>query len=198
MRAGAPTVPAKTPGSVRVMTPAQLLTDAFERVADAVPDLLDGLSDDDLAWRPDADANPVGWLVWHLLRVQDDHVADVAGLDQVWTAQGFASRFDVPYDVADHGYGHTSEQVGALRTSAGLLVDYAAAVHRQTLGFLGGLGEADLDRVVDERWDPPVTLGARLVSVVNDDTQHLGQAAYVRGLLSRRPTRRPAPGPAAS
>ncbi len=49
-----------------------------------------------------------------------------------------------------------------------------------------GLQPADLDVVVDERWDPPVTLGVRLVSVVNEVNQHVGQAAYVRGLLERR------------
>jgi uncharacterized damage-inducible protein DinB len=165
------------------MTPAAVLIDAFQRVADSLPDLLDGLSDDDLAWRPAAGANPVGWLVWHLLRVQDDHVAEVAGLDQVYAAQGYADRFDLPFDPAAIGYGQSSEEVGQVRVEASLLLEYAAAVHRQTVDYVQGLSDDDLDRIVDERWDPPVTLGARLVSVVNDDTQHLGQASYVRGLL---------------
>jgi hypothetical protein len=165
------------------MTPAELLKDAFTRVAEGVVDVVDGLTDDQLAWRPDQDANPIGWLVWHLLRVQDDHVAEVAGLEQVWTAAGFADRFALPYDSADTGYGHSSEEVGELRVGATLLSEYAAAVHARSIDYLAGLGEADLDRIVDDRWDPPVTLGVRLVSVVNDDTQHLGQASYVRGLL---------------
>lgn len=165
------------------MTPAAVLIEAFQRVADGVSGVVDGLSDDELAWRPAADANPIGWLVWHLLRVQDDHVAEVAETEQVWTAEGFADRFGLPFDVAATGYGQTGEEVGAVRVPAGLLTEYAVAVHRRSVDFLSGLGEADLDRVVDERWDPPVTLGVRLVSVVNDDTQHLGQASYVRGLL---------------
>lgn len=172
------------------MSPSALLTDAFQRIADGVPPVLDGLSDDDLVWRPDADAdadaNPIGWLVWHLLRVQDDHVAEVAGAEQVWTAGGFAARSGVPFDPEATGYGQSSDDVGRLRVSADLLVAYAAAVHRQTLEYVGGLADDDLDRVVDERWDPPVTLGARLVSVVDDDAQHLGQAAYVRGMLLTR------------
>lgn len=168
------------------MTPSAVLTDAFQRIADGVGRVVDDLTDDELAWRPGRDANPIGWLVWHLLRVQDDHVAEVADVEQVWTGQGFADRFALPYGVADTGYGHSSEHVGRLRVSADVLAAYAAAVHQQTVDYLAGLTEADLDRVVDDRWDPPVTLGVRLVSVLDDDAQHVGQAAYVRGLLTTR------------
>ena len=115
--------------------------------------------------------------------MQDDHVADVAGIEQVWTAQGFHDRFGLPFDASDTGYGHSVEQVGHVRVDAERLAAYLAAVHEQTVGYLEGLDADDLDRVVDERWDPPVTLAVRLVSVVGDDLQHLGQAAYVRGLL---------------
>ena len=167
------------------MTPAELLTDSLERVRESVAAVLDGLTPDELTHRPIPDANPIGWLVWHLTRIQDDHVAEVAGTEQVWTADGFADRFDLPYDTTDHGYGHSPEQVGAFRADAGLLGEYYDAAHRRTLEYVAGLSPEDLDRVVDERWDPPVTLGVRLVSVVNDDTQHVGQAAYVRGLLGR-------------
>jgi hypothetical protein len=165
------------------MTPAELLADAFGRIAQGARDVVDGLDEAQLAHRPGPDANPIGWLVWHLARVQDDHVADVAGLEQVWTAQGFHDRFDLPFDTSDIGYGHSSEQVGHVRVDAERLSAYVAAVHEQTVAYVAGLAPDDLDRVVDERWDPPVTLGVRLVSVVNDDAQHLGQAAYVRGLL---------------
>lgn len=165
------------------MTPAELLTESLERVLESGRAVVDGLTPDQLAARPAPDANPIGWLVWHLARVQDDHVADVAGIEQVWTAQGYADRFDLPFETGDIGYGHSSEQVGQVRADAELLASYLAAVHAQSIGYLQTVSAEDLDRVVDERWDPPVTLGVRLVSVVNDDTQHVGQAAYVRGLL---------------
>jgi hypothetical protein len=165
------------------MTPAELLTDAFERIVEGGRDVVDGLDDDQLAWRPGPDANPMAWLVWHLARIQDDHVADVANAEQVWTAQGFHDRSGLPFDPADTGYGHASEQVAQVRVGAGLLSQYLAAVHEQTTAYLAVVTADDLDRVVDTRWDPPVTLGVRLVSVVNDGSQHLGQAAYVRGLL---------------
>ena len=82
------------------MTPAELLVDCFERVRESVDDVLDGLGDDDLVARPAAGANTIAWLVWHLTRVEDDHVADVAGREQLWTANGFAGRFALPFDDA--------------------------------------------------------------------------------------------------
>ena len=165
-------------------TPTSLLLDCFGRVQDDLPALLDGLDADALHWRPDPGANPIGWLVWHLTRVQDDHLAGLADVPQAWTEQGFAERFALPYDTSAHGYGQSSEEVGAFRASAADLLDYHAATHRLTVEVVENLD--DLDRVVDESWDPPVTAAVRLVSVVNDITQHLGQAAYVRGLLERR------------
>ena len=163
------------------MTPAELLTDAFERIAQGGAQVVDGLDEAALTSRPGDGANTIAWLVWHLARIQDDHVAEVAGREQVWTAQGYADRFGLPFDAADTGYGHTAEDVAAVRASAADLAAYLRATHEQTVGFLAGLDADGLDRVVDERWDPPVTLGVRLVSVLGDDWQHLGQAAYVRG-----------------
>jgi hypothetical protein len=165
------------------MTPSDLLVDALGRTAGNVESLLAGVSDDELVARPAPDANSIAWLVWHLTRVQDDHVAGVAGTEQVWTGQGYADRFGLPLDVADHGYGHSSEQVGLVRAPADLLADYHRATHDASVAYLAGLSAHDLDRVVDERWDPPVTLGVRLVSVVDDCAQHAGQAAYLLGLL---------------
>jgi len=166
------------------MTPAELLTDAFDRVLQTVTGAVDGLSEEQLATRPARDANSIAWLVWHLTRVQDDHVADVAGTEQVWTAQDFVTRFDLPFDTGATGYGMNSEEVGHVRVSAELLTEYLQAVHSATTSYLAGLTPEDLDRIVDERWDPPVSLGARLVSVLNDDAQHAGQAAYVKGLVT--------------
>ena len=169
------------------MTSADLLVDGFGRVREAVTAAVDGLSADDLAARVDPGANSIGWLVWHLLRVQDSHVAEAAGTPEVWTTGGWAERFSLPLDASDTGYGHSREQVAAVRVaSAELLTGYLEAVHAQTVAFVRGLDEGDLARVVDEAYDPPVTLAVRLVSVLDDDLQHAGQAAFVRGLLERR------------
>ncbi|NYJ76422.1 mycothiol transferase [Allobranchiibius huperziae] len=164
-----------------------LLTDAFGRVHELLPGIVHDLSTAELTWRPDRDANSVGWLVWHLTRVQDDHIAGLTGDDQVWTADGWVSRFALPYDDDTLGYGQSSAEVGEFAVDdPALLTGYHEATHRATIAALRGFSAADYDRVVDEHWDPPVTLGARVVSVLNDITQHAGQAAYVRGLLERR------------
>jgi uncharacterized damage-inducible protein DinB len=164
------------------MTPATLLNDAFGRVLETALAVVDGLEDDALVARPAPEANSIAWLVWHLTRIQDDHVAEVAGREQVWTSEGYAARFGLPFDDAATGYGFTADDVAAVRAGADLLADYLRAVHARTVDFLRGVTEDDLDRVVDRRWDPPVTLGVRLVSVISDDLQHAGQAAYLRGL----------------
>lgn len=169
------------------MNPAEVIADAFGRVQEQVHAAVDGLSPEDLAFRPDAEANSIAWLVWHLTRVQDDHVADAATLEQAWTAQGWSDRFQLPLGEQETGYGHTATQVASVRgITADQLRGYHDAVHEQTLSFVRGLDDAALDRVVDEGWTPHVTLGVRLISVISDDLQHVGQAAYVRGLLPRR------------
>ena len=165
-------------------TSTALLVDALDRVREVVHQVADGLTADQLAHRVDGTANSIAWLLWHLTRVQDDHVAGVAGTEQVWTAQGWARKFDLPFDDGDIGYGHSSDEVAAVRVkSVELLLDYHDAVHRASTDYVRGLADADFVRVVDERWDPPVTLAVRLVSVVSDDLQHAGQAAFVRGLI---------------
>jgi hypothetical protein len=167
-------------------TANQLLIDGFDRVHELVPSAVEGLTADELLWRPDPEANHVAWLVWHLTRVQDDHVAAVAGGEQLWTVGGWVERFGLPFDVGATGYGQTSEEVGRVRAGAELLIGYQDAVHRSTVDYLSTLSDDDYERVVDERWDPPVTLAVRLVSVLNDTLQHAGQASYVRGLVDRR------------
>lgn len=167
-------------------TAGQLLVDAFERIRDAAIESVEGLAADQLAFQVDERSNSIAWLIWHLTRVQDDHVAAAAGLEQVWIAHGWVDRFGLPFDPTAHGYGQTAEEVKAVRPqSASLLVDYHLAVHRQTADYVKDLEPADLDRVVDQRWDPPVTLGVRLVSVIADDLQHVGQAEFIRGIINR-------------
>ncbi|RZS89609.1 uncharacterized protein DUF664 [Motilibacter rhizosphaerae] len=171
------------------MTAADLLTDALVRIRELGAAAVDGLDDAALRFQPEGRGNTIAWLVWHAARVQDDHVADAAAVlddaspGQVWVEQGFADRFGLPLDQEDTGYGHAPEQVREVRASAALLRDYLDAVVTRSEEVVRGLTDADLERVVDERWDPPVTLSVRLVSVLSDDLQHLGQAAYVRGLL---------------
>jgi len=172
-------------GGIRHMSVSDLLVDGFGRVQEVVHEVLDGLTADDLTFQVDDQANSIGWLIWHLTRVQDDHIAGAAGLDQVWL-EGWQQRAGLPFAETEIGYGQDPAVVPQVRLPTEFLAGYYDATHAQTLSFVRGLRDADLAAVVDTRWDPPVTLGVRLVSVISDDLQHAGQAAYVRGVLLRR------------
>jgi hypothetical protein len=167
------------------MTSTDLLADAFERIRDAVHPAVSGLTPAELAFRPDTTSNSIAWLVWHLTRIQDDHVAGLEGGSQVWTSMGWAERFALDLDAADTGYGHGPGDVDAVTADAALLLGYFEDVHTKTLAFVRSLDEDDLARVVDRNWDPPVTMSVRLISVIADDLQHVGQAAYVRGIVQK-------------
>lgn len=164
-----------------------VLLESFGRVPDLARTAVEGMSDDDLAWRPDQGANPVGWLVWHLARQQDAQVAALAGTDEVWVRDGgWGERAGLPFPLRENGYGMDADDVARVRLDAATLLGYLDDVQAASEAYLRSLAPDALDDVVDEDWDPPVTRGARLVSVVDDAVQHAGQAAYVRGLLERR------------
>ncbi len=164
-----------------------IVMDAFARVREAVPRVVDGLTTEELLWRPDPGSNSAAWLLWHLSRIQDDHISELADEEQVWFEQGWVGRFDLPYDPEAVGFGQSAADVAAFRLAdPQLLVGYQEAVYNVTAGVVRTLSVEDLHRVVDDRWDPPVTAAVRIVSVIGDITQHLGQAAYVRGLVERR------------
>jgi uncharacterized damage-inducible protein DinB len=167
------------------MASSDVLVDAFERIRDAVNPAVNGLSAEQLAFRPDGESNSIGWLVWHLTRIQDDHVAGLHGGEQVWTAGGWSERFALPLDPSDTGYGHGPDDVAKVTADSALLLGYFEEVHENTVAYLRTLSDADLEQVIDPSWNPPVTVGIRLVSVIADDLQHVGQAAYVRGVVQR-------------
>lgn len=167
------------------MEPRELLDDAFGRIQAVAHRAVDGLDVPALVWHPDPGANPIAWLVWHLARIQDDHLAELAGTEQVWE-DGWAARFGLPATTMQTGFGHGPDEVAAVRPeSADALLAYLDAVTARTRGFLADVDAAALDEVVDTSWDPAVTMGVRLVSVIGDGLQHAGQAAYVRGLHER-------------
>lgn len=162
-----------------------MVADQFERIRQGMGSVTDGLSQAAAVWRPDGDANSIAWLLWHLTRIQDDHVAYLAGQEQVWTSAGWAERFALPFETGATGFGHSSADVAAVRAAPADLAAYHADVHDLSLSYAGTLTAAELARVVDTRWDPPVTASVRLVSLTGDCLKHLGQAQYVRGLAQR-------------
>ncbi len=168
------------------MNTSALLQELYGRIAPLSREAVADLDAEALTIRPTKDANPIGWLVWHVARVLDHQICEVAGMRQLWLDGDWAARVGLTAEADDLGYGHSSEHVAAVRPSTPAdVLDYLDAVSVRTSAYLAGLGDGDLDRVVDASYDPPVTLGVRLVSVVDDCLQHAGQAAYVRGMLGR-------------
>ncbi|MGA5546157.1 mycothiol transferase [Mycobacterium sp. NPDC051198] len=161
----------------------ELLRDAFTRLIEHVDDLTDGLTEEVSSYRPTPQANSIAWLIWHSARCQDLQLCDIAGIEQVWTRDAWKDRFGLDLPGNDIGYGHSPEDVAKVQASAELLAGYYLDVHKLTLAYIAGVTAEDLGRVVDDRWDPPVTASARLVSIIDDCAQHLGQAAYLRGIV---------------
>lgn len=164
------------------MDARDLLLDTFGRIRELYVGIADGLDQDTAHHRPGGTGNPIVWLLWHVARLEDDHVVGLTGGTQLWHGE-WADRFGLPFDRNDIGYGHSAEDVDAVQVARlEDLVAYQEAVHHQALAYLETLDADELDRVVDRNWDPPVTAGVRLVSLLSDCLQHLGQAAYVKGL----------------
>ncbi|HEY2790911.1 MAG TPA: DUF664 domain-containing protein [Micromonosporaceae bacterium] len=166
------------------MTEVTTLTEAYSRLPDLVRRACDGLSADQLAWAPAEGANSIGWLIWHLTRIQDHHVSQLSGQEQAWAAGPWAEQLGRDADPEDTGFAHKPADVASIRPpSADVLIGYYDTVHDRTMTTIATITPEDLDRVVDRDWDPPVTMRVRLISVLGDDLQHVGQAAYIRGLL---------------
>lgn len=171
-----------------------LLLDGFGRVRESISLLLDNASAQLLSYRAGKDANHIAWLVWHLSRVQDDHFTHLAQalwpeekLEQRWISAGWDTKFNLPYAQLATGYGQNSEQVAAFGNyNTDLLAGYHQDVHQLTEETLRKINVADLATIIDRRWNPPVNAGVRIISILNDITEHVGQAEYAAGLYGSR------------
>jgi hypothetical protein len=167
------------------MDVAALLDELYGRIPPLAQRALDGIHGERMYAVPQGATNHIAWLIWHLARVQDHHVAELLDSDQIWVTDDWAQRFGLEPDPSNIGYGHTPDDVAAVRPeNPEVLLEYLDAVWSRTRHMLEGLAPDDLDRIVDRRWDPPVTMGVRLVSIADDSLQHAGQAAYLRGLVA--------------
>ncbi|MCA0155102.1 DinB family protein [Tsukamurella sp. M9C] len=160
-----------------------LLIDAFARIREHVEDVTEGLDPDIANRRIVPDANTIAWLVWHSARVIDAQLAPIAGVPEVWTANDWYGRFGLDLPPESTGYGHTRAEAAEVHGSDALLVGYFRDVDAMATRYLAGVTPDELARVVDDAWDPPVTVAVRLVSIVDDCAQHLGAAAYLKGAL---------------
>ena len=166
------------------MSAQDLMADAARRPVEAAQSAVEGVSAGTLNHMPGGTHNSMSWLLWHAARQQDVQIAQLCGADQIWSVEGWDDAFGLDRPVEDFGFGDTPEDVARVRVSdPGLLVGYLRAVCCATAHYLQGLSDEELDEVIDDSWDPPVTRGMRIVSTVDDAAQHVGQAAYVRGLV---------------
>ena len=167
------------------MNTSEVFLEAFGRISQLVRQSVEGADAEGLSYRPEPGANSIAWLAWHLTRTQDDHVSEIAGLDQAWIAEGWHDRFGMEADPHNTGYGHGPDQVAAILADPELLLAHHEAVAGRTATYLAKVDDAELDRIIDRSYDPPVTVGVRLVSVMSDNIQHAGQARYLRGIVDR-------------
>jgi hypothetical protein len=167
------------------VTTADLLVEAFARIHQVVHTTVKGLTQEELGFRIDREANSICWLVWHLTRVQDDHLAGAANIEQVWTSQSWVERFGLPFASLVTGYQHTADEVAAVQVAGDLLIGYHDAVYARSVSYVAGLTDQDFARIVDEYRDPPMSLGVRLISVLSDNFLHAGQAAFLHGVVQR-------------
>jgi hypothetical protein len=166
------------------MEAKDVVLDALERIRRTLRRTLEGLTLEEIHRQPRADTNSIAWLAWHLTRVQDNGISGLAGQEQAWISQGWHARFGMDPDPENEGFGHTPEQVAAFRApSVQTLLDYHESVVERSKAYVAGLTPADFDRTLNEpEWQPLPTVGVRLVSILSDNLQHTGQAAYLRGL----------------
>jgi hypothetical protein len=165
------------------MDSGALLKDLLDRNEGYVLPGFAKLTDAELRQRVTAGANPIGWLMWHMARVQDRAVAGMVGIDQRWIADGWHAKFGMGADPEQRGNGDSSDEVTAFAASAQVLVDYYAAVREQTNAFLDGLDADDPERQVPGFGAATVSLAQRVPGLILEAVQHGGQIAYVRGLV---------------
>ncbi len=163
----------------------ELIIDGYGRVLEVLDKALSGLTQDDLNQQPHPDCNSMGWLTWHLTRVQDDHIADLMGEEQLWVRDGWHAKFNRAPEPKDIGFGHSSEDVASFKSpDIETMLEYHRAVLERSKRYISTLSTADLKRELNEPWFQPLpTVGVRLVSIMSDSLQHAGQVAYLRGLL---------------
>ena len=165
-----------------------MLVDALGRSRERLDRALDGVSAEQANARPVDGLAPridsLTWLAWHTARAIDLQIAPLAGREPEWTAGGHSARFGLPLPDDTEDWRHTPEESAQVRVNdLNILRDYLDAVYAVAGDFLESLDPARLDEVIDEAWEPPVTLGVRLVSIIDDASQHSGQAVYARRLL---------------
>ena len=149
---------------------------------------LEGLTPEQLRWRPTPTANHILWTVWHLTRVEDAWINwYLSDNGERWKVKGWAEKFGLP--ARDRwGFGDTPDQVGAFPdVPANVVSGYRADVMESAQLVIRSLSTTDLERTnahhnpFNPRPAPTFTWVLARISV--ECSQHIGQVAYIRGLM---------------
>ena len=161
---------------------AEFITGIFIRISQVLETALDGLTEDEINQQPNPECNSIGWMVWHLTRVQDRFIAMLSNNEQVWITEKWYGKFGREADAKDIGYGHRPEDLANFKVpDTKTLLDYHHTVLEKTKRYTNELSPEELDRVIDDSRAPTVAL--RLTAFISDNLQHAGQGAYLRGWL---------------
>lgn len=163
----------------------ELLKDGYMRIRELVDMSVNGLGAEGLSYRPEPGANSIAWLTWHLTRGQDRQVSEIAGGEQTWVTGRWHEKFGMEPNLQHDGRGDGPDEVAAIRPDGELLVAHHHAVSDRTFEYLDTVDADELDRIIDRSYDPPVSVGVRLISIISDNIQHAGQARYLRGIVDR-------------
>lgn len=166
------------------MDALDILSEAAKRPFEAADRLRPHLTSEVLNGHPAGHPNSVAWLLWHTGREIDMQVATLTGGGEVWKRSNYDERLKLGEIGATLGFGHSDNEARAIETDdAEALLQYLEESSESLIHYINSLSEDELDHVIDSDWDPPVTRGVRLVSIIDDAAQHIGQAAYAVGAL---------------
>lgn len=164
------------------MNGIDVLLDLAGRPSELLGYMRKSLTPELLTRHPNHDNSP-GWLIWHAARQLDVQLSALTGVDQVWSAQAFGPRLNMDISPDDMGFEHTPEQARAVVIEdVDGVVAYLEEVVAAQVSYIRSLDDKALSDIIDDSWDPPVTRGARLVSISCDAMQHLAQVMYVAGM----------------
>ena len=140
---------------------------------------LDGLTQEESAWKPGAESNNVAFILWHTVRVEDFFVNRIIRREKdVYGAEGWQEKLGTP----DKAFGFTLEELQTWPVpKLEVLRDYANAVREKTLAFINSIPSEKLDEVPrpDRSPDP---IGVSLGHMATEIALHVGQLCYLRGL----------------
>jgi hypothetical protein len=167
----------------------QLIIDIFARISQEIEIVLDGLTVEEINQQPRPDCNSIAWLTWHLTRSHDRNMSEIAGKEQLWISDNWHARFNLPPNPTETGYKHTTEEATAFKApDTETILEYHYAVLERIKDYVKNtLSEDELKREhISPTFGNTVTVRRRITGVMCDALEHVGQAAYVRGLLKGR------------